>query len=44
MIQGKQTTNRILEEDEAMEDLIFIAATVGFFFISVAYTYACGRL
>jgi len=27
-----------------MQDLIFILATIGFFVISIAYTYACGRL
>jgi len=27
-----------------MQDLIFVALTIGFFVISIAYTYACGRL
>jgi len=27
-----------------MYDLIFIGATAAFFAVSIAYTYACGRL
>jgi len=27
-----------------MQDLIFVALTFGFFIVSIAYTYACGRL
>jgi hypothetical protein len=30
--------------EELMSDVIYIAATFGFFVIAIAYTYACGRL
>jgi hypothetical protein len=31
-------------ERQSMSDLIFIFATVGFFLVSILYTYACGKL
>ena len=31
-------------EAKAMLDVVFIAATVGFFVIALAYVYACERL
>jgi hypothetical protein len=29
---------------KTMLDLIYVAVTIGFFSIAIAYTYACGRL
>jgi hypothetical protein len=30
--------------DRAMADVLFVAATIGFFALGVLYTYACGKL
>jgi hypothetical protein len=30
--------------NQTMYDFIFISATIGFYLVSILYTYACGRL